>query len=212
MWSLAGPKRTQTLVQLNDELLRRLDERAAREDRSRSALIRAAIEAYLHDEEKARIDREIIEGYERIPPTEEEMAWAAASTRKMIEEEPWWGQGVGFQPEADPQYAGLSAHNLYLQIALQLGYVGVGLFVGFFGAIWASLWRNRRSRMVRLVGAFFIGIIVHESFEVTLTQNNLAIGCIFWLILSFGLNPSLIGPLPSFARRARPPQKAGLPG
>ena len=89
MWSLAGPKRTQTLVQLNDELLRRLDERAAREDRSRSALIRAAIEAYLHDEEKARIDREIIEGYERIPPTEEEMAWAAASTRKMIEEEPW---------------------------------------------------------------------------------------------------------------------------
>lgn len=89
IWSVGEPKRTQTLVQLNDELLRRLDERAAKEGRSRSALIRDAIEAYLHDEEKARIDREIIEGYERIPTTDEELAWARANTRKMIEEEPW---------------------------------------------------------------------------------------------------------------------------
>lgn len=81
--------RTQTLVQLNEELLRRLDERAAREGRSRSALIRDAIEAYLYDEEKARIDREIIEGYERIPTTEEEMKIAEVSAREMIEEEPW---------------------------------------------------------------------------------------------------------------------------
>lgn len=81
--------RTQTLVQLNEELLRRLDERAAKEGRSRSALIRDAIEAYLYDEEKARIDREIIEGYKRFPETEEEMAWAEASAREMVEEEPW---------------------------------------------------------------------------------------------------------------------------
>jgi metal-responsive CopG/Arc/MetJ family transcriptional regulator len=81
--------RTQTLVQLSDELLRRLDERAAREGRSRSSLIRDAIEAYLHDEEKARIGQEIREGYERMPETDEEMAWAEASTREMIEEEPW---------------------------------------------------------------------------------------------------------------------------
>ncbi len=81
--------RTQTLVQLTDKLLRRLDERAAREGRSRSALIRDAIEAYLYDEDKARIDREIIEGYERIPETEEEMRWAEESAREMIREEPW---------------------------------------------------------------------------------------------------------------------------
>lgn len=81
--------RTQTLVQLSEELLRRLDERAAREGRSRSALIREAIQAYLYDEENARIDREIREGYERIPVTEEEMREAKANTRRMIEEEPW---------------------------------------------------------------------------------------------------------------------------
>lgn len=82
-------ERTQTLVQLSRVLLQRLDERAAREGRSRSALIRDAIEAYLYDEEEARIDREIREGYERIPQTDEEAAWAESSAREAVEEEPW---------------------------------------------------------------------------------------------------------------------------
>lgn len=81
--------RTQTLVQLTEDLLRRLDERAAREGRSRSALIRDAIEAFLYDEEKVRIDREIVEGYERFPVTDEEMEIAEAGVREDIEEEPW---------------------------------------------------------------------------------------------------------------------------
>ncbi len=82
-------ERTQTLVQLTRSLLQRLDERAAREGRSRSALIRDAIEAYMHDEEKARIDREICEGYERIPETDEEIAAAYREAREAIREEPW---------------------------------------------------------------------------------------------------------------------------
>jgi metal-responsive CopG/Arc/MetJ family transcriptional regulator len=81
--------RTQTLVQLNEALLRQLDERAAREGRSRSALIREAIEVYLRDEVRARMDREINEGYERIPETEEEMRWAEENAREGIREEPW---------------------------------------------------------------------------------------------------------------------------
>jgi len=81
--------RTQTQVELTEALLSRLDERAAREGESRSVLILKAIEAYLCDEERERITREIIEGYERIPPTDEEMAIAEASAREMVEEEPW---------------------------------------------------------------------------------------------------------------------------
>jgi metal-responsive CopG/Arc/MetJ family transcriptional regulator len=81
--------RTQTLVQLSEELLRRLDERAAREGRSRSALIRDAIEAYLYDEENARIDREIREGYERFPQTEQDLREAEREAREAIREEPW---------------------------------------------------------------------------------------------------------------------------
>jgi metal-responsive CopG/Arc/MetJ family transcriptional regulator len=84
-----GDERTQTLVQLTRALLQRLDERAARDGRSRSALIRDAIEAYLFDEEEARIDREIREGYERIPETDEELAAAYREGREAIREEPW---------------------------------------------------------------------------------------------------------------------------
>jgi metal-responsive CopG/Arc/MetJ family transcriptional regulator len=82
-------ERTQTLVQLSRVLLQRLDERAAREGRSRSSLIRDAIDAYLYDEDEARIDREIREGYERIPETDEELAGAYREAREAIREEPW---------------------------------------------------------------------------------------------------------------------------
>lgn len=86
IWSV---ERKQTLVQLTQTLLRRLDERAAREGRSRSALIRDAIEDYLHDEEEAEISRQIVEAYERVPQTEEELAGLAHEAREMIREEPW---------------------------------------------------------------------------------------------------------------------------
>jgi metal-responsive CopG/Arc/MetJ family transcriptional regulator len=81
--------RTQTLVQLTDDLLARLDERAARERRSRSILIREAVEEYLADDLKAEIDRRIVEGYRRQPQTREEDAWAEASAREAVREEPW---------------------------------------------------------------------------------------------------------------------------
>jgi metal-responsive CopG/Arc/MetJ family transcriptional regulator len=81
--------RTQTLVQLSDQLLRQLDERAAREGRSRSALIRDAIALYMADDARDEVSRQIVEGYERIPDTEDEMAVAEASAREMVREEPW---------------------------------------------------------------------------------------------------------------------------
>lgn len=59
--------RTQTLVQLTDELIALLDAKAARDGVSRSALIRDAVAAYLHDDEEAAIDAAIIEGYRRMP-------------------------------------------------------------------------------------------------------------------------------------------------
>ena len=80
--------RRQTLVQLNDELLAVLDQRAARHGVSRSELIRRAIEAYLKDDRDAEIDAAIVEGYTRIPP-EEDDPWAEASTIESIRAEPW---------------------------------------------------------------------------------------------------------------------------
>jgi metal-responsive CopG/Arc/MetJ family transcriptional regulator len=83
-----GMARRQTLVQLNDELLALLDERAARTRRSRSQLIREALEQYLAADREAAIDRAIVEGYTRIPQ-EEHDPWAEAAARRSIAEEPW---------------------------------------------------------------------------------------------------------------------------
>jgi metal-responsive CopG/Arc/MetJ family transcriptional regulator len=81
--------RKQTLVQLSDELVELLDRHAASESKSRSAVIRDAIEAHLHDQLEAEIDRRIVDGYTRFPPTEEETAWAEESAIEGIREEPW---------------------------------------------------------------------------------------------------------------------------
>jgi metal-responsive CopG/Arc/MetJ family transcriptional regulator len=77
--------RTQALVQLTDELLARLDARADRERRSRSDLIREAVERYLTDDPEAEIDRRIVEAYTRRP---QEDVWGDEPPRRLIAEEP----------------------------------------------------------------------------------------------------------------------------
>jgi predicted transcriptional regulator len=59
--------RTQTMVQLTDELVELLDRRAASAGVSRSQLIRQAIEAYLNTDREAQLEQRIIEGYKRMP-------------------------------------------------------------------------------------------------------------------------------------------------
>lgn len=85
-----GVARRQTLVQLTDEIVSELDELAARDKRSRSELIRQAIEELLHAEREREYDRQIVEGYTRLPTTEEEMRWAEDNTRRLLDEEDGW--------------------------------------------------------------------------------------------------------------------------
>lgn len=78
--------RHQTLVQLSEELLAQLDARVAREGRSRSQLIREALDGYLADDREGEIDRAIVESYTRIPQEDFGAKWSA---RQSIEAEPW---------------------------------------------------------------------------------------------------------------------------
>jgi predicted transcriptional regulator len=59
--------RTQTMVQLNDDLVESLDAAAERRGVSRSALIRDLLWEGLREDEHRRIGEEIAEGYRRIP-------------------------------------------------------------------------------------------------------------------------------------------------
>lgn len=64
--------RRQVLVQLTDDLLEALDREASRTGESRSAVLREAATQYLAETEEARISRLIIEGYTRMPQTDDE--------------------------------------------------------------------------------------------------------------------------------------------
>jgi predicted transcriptional regulator len=59
--------RTQTMVQLTDELLESLDEAAARRGVSRSALIRELVVEGLRRADADAIGERIADGYRRIP-------------------------------------------------------------------------------------------------------------------------------------------------
>ena len=78
--------RTQTLVQLNDELLDRLDAYRKRAGRSRSDVVREAIERYLAADREAEIDRLIVEAYTRQPPQD---VWGKRTAELLIAAEPW---------------------------------------------------------------------------------------------------------------------------
>lgn len=60
--------RRQVLVQLDDDLVRRLDELADREGISRSSLIRRGAAAVIAADEMAQADRELQEAYRLEPP------------------------------------------------------------------------------------------------------------------------------------------------
>jgi metal-responsive CopG/Arc/MetJ family transcriptional regulator len=80
--------RRQTLIQLDDARIAALDERAAREGRSRSDLIREAIDLLLGTGDSAEIDRAIVEGYKRYPPPKDD-PWVREAAIRSIREEPW---------------------------------------------------------------------------------------------------------------------------
>jgi metal-responsive CopG/Arc/MetJ family transcriptional regulator len=84
IWVIA---RQQTLVQLSEELVAALDQRAARRGVSRSRLIREAIQDYLMRDADAAIDAAIVDGYTRIP--QEDDPWAYAEAIESIRAEPW---------------------------------------------------------------------------------------------------------------------------
>jgi hypothetical protein len=60
--------RREVLVQLDDLLVERLDELAARLGTNRSELLRRGAQAVLAAEDLASADRELVEAYRRDPP------------------------------------------------------------------------------------------------------------------------------------------------
>lgn len=56
---------------------------------SRAAAVRAGIDAVVELARRRQDDRDIVAGYQRIPPTEGERIASIASMRAAIAEDPW---------------------------------------------------------------------------------------------------------------------------
>ena len=56
---------------------------------SRSEAVRLGLERLVDRERRAEIGRAIVDGYTRMPQTDDELLWTDEDTRRMIEEEPW---------------------------------------------------------------------------------------------------------------------------
>ncbi len=80
----------QIAVRLPEEQLEVLDDLVARGVyETRAAAVRAGIDVLVELDRRFRVDREIVDGYRRFPPTTAEQQAAIASMREAIAEERW---------------------------------------------------------------------------------------------------------------------------
>jgi metal-responsive CopG/Arc/MetJ family transcriptional regulator len=79
--------RREVLVQLDDDLVGRLDELAERAGTSRSELLRCGALAVLQAAELAEADQQLIEGYRRVP---QDPVIVTAAARLAAENAPAW--------------------------------------------------------------------------------------------------------------------------
>ncbi|PTJ10220.1 hypothetical protein BU021_03720 [Staphylococcus simulans] len=84
-----------------------------------------------------------------------------------------------------------SSHNLYMNIALQVGIIGLIIFILLLYFIFIMMITKNKTVISRLSSAFFIAILTHQIFEITLIQNQLSIGLFQWAIIGIGLSPLL---------------------
>lgn len=115
-----------------------------------------------------------------------ERLWGAVFER--IKEHPWVGYGLGTRASDVTSMPLGSAHNVFLHTLLQAGVMGLLPLLLLLRYIWLFFWRGRTDAVVRLSASFFIATIAHQSFEVSLTQNNLAIGILIWSVIGCGIS------------------------
>lgn len=93
---------------------------------------------------------------------------------------------LGFGPSATPNDVvgiPLSSHNFFLQITLQLGFMGLGVFFLFIIYMFKLIWSTRASDYFPLTLALWSSLLIIQSFEVTLFQNNVALSIPFIAII-----------------------------
>ncbi|WP_204206528.1 O-antigen ligase family protein [Mammaliicoccus sciuri] len=104
----------------------------------------------------------------------------------FIYQKPFFGYGPD---KVASDFIGMKAstHNLYLNIVLQVGIIGLLLFFLILYTIFIKSYMQNTLHS-RIGISFFIGILIHQLFEVTLIQNQLSVGIFQWIIIALCLS------------------------
>lgn len=82
---------------------------------------------------------------------------------------------------------GLSFHSWYLTILYHFGIVGLTTYLALLYTIWRSLCAFGGAVYSRLAASALTSMMITQAYEVSLTQNNLNIGLIYWTLFAFVL-------------------------
>lgn len=97
-----------------------------------------------------------------------------------------YGYGTNF---TEMNSKGQSPHNMYLQIMLESGAIGLITFILVLYFIWKMLLNNIETIAAKLSAFYLIGLLVYLNFETTIFPSTIvAIGIFQWLIITFGIS------------------------
>jgi O-antigen ligase len=82
---------------------------------------------------------------------------------------------------------GLSFHSWYLTILYHFGIVGLTTYVVILYIIWRSFCAFGGAVYSRLAASALTSMMITQTYEVSLTQNNLNLGLIYWTLFAFVL-------------------------
>lgn len=120
--------------------------------------------------------------YEKNVDSGRSQLWNAALD--LISDRPLFGWGTGSTTQ-NVLNSGLSFHNWYLTVAYHFGLVGITLYIILFVGIWQVFCSMSSHPLARAAASSLAGLLMTQVYEVSLTQNNLNMGLVFWAL--FGL-------------------------
>ncbi len=107
----------------------------------------------------------------------------------LSRQNPVFGLGLSTSYASVNLKDGRSCHNLFLQTIVQSGYLGLSFLILFLFQIYRRTLSNLKPKTI-FTACFILSMLIHEMFEVSLTQNNWDQGLVFWMIMGIGLSIS----------------------
>lgn len=107
---------------------------------------------------------------------------------EYIDKKPFFGYGSGVVTDNVIKNFDKSTHSFYIQVLLQVGWLGMLLWCLLFYSIWDIFWLTKMNKITRLSAAFFVGILVQNMFELTFYSNKISIGIMQWMIIAIGIS------------------------